>query len=148
MKKFILPVLLSCSAICLAQSKPNTIEDVSKMAVYPGCNVNQTNEELSNCFKKNLYNDIADELKDFADKVNTNVKSNFVSVSNFVVSTNGMIENVKIKGDDQLNAAVEDAIARLNTKFKEGNMRIAPAKNKKGESVDLAYNLPVRFTIQ
>jgi len=148
MKKLFLPLILSCSTFGFAQSKTNTTEDVAKMPVYPGCDAHQTNEELSTCFKKSLYLDIAKELEDFADKVNSDIQSNFVSVSHLVVRSNGMIENVEIKGDHQLSAAVESAIHRLNTKLKENHLRIAPAKDHQGKAMDLAYQLPVRFSIQ
>lgn len=73
---------------------------------------------------------------------------NLVSSSNFVINTKGEIEQINAKGDEKLNQAVQKALVQLNSKLNASNQAIIPAKDKNGKSVELAYNLPVRFAIQ
>lgn len=147
--KFLIPCFIGMSTIGLAQDKIYTIDNVDKMVIYPGCENNQDNEQLKNCFNKKIQLDIVNLLKDsklidqYVDKENITFTSN----AKFEINSEGKIVNLSVKGDQELNDFISKAFQDLNENFISKNQYISPAQNKNGQKVTMEYQLPVRLAI-
>lgn len=151
LKKLYLPTLMLAGTFSLAQNKNlNTVETVHKMAIYPGCEEIKSNDKMTECFAKKLSLDISNIIDSESiisnfDKKATNIK--LVSKAMITVNKDGKISKVEVIGDKILNKAVEISFEKLIAEYESNNIKIKPAKDAKGNNVDLAFNLPVRFAI-
>lgn len=150
LKELFLPALLLTGICSIAQTGKFTVNNVDQMAVYPGCDKSSTNKELTDCFTKKLSSELINAIdisileKEFDNKKD----GNFSSKAMLTITKNGKIDKIEVVGDEKLNNLVKLGLAKINEDFNTNNTYIIPAKDNKGNNVDLAYSLPVRLSFQ
>src|SRR5690606_3461359 len=132
-----------------------TARQVSEMAVYPGCERHKGNKtELQKCLQKNLTEELIDQLSDYGEVMNDRGESQAISKIQFVIDKSGKIIQVQAMkgGGGAINADLgkesEKALQRIATRLSSRGKNIQPAKLEDGSSVNLVFQLPVRYVIQ
>ena len=138
MKKLFL-ILITVPLVSLGQESKievpfSTIEDVP---IYPGCE-NVAKSERRNCFQQ---------------KINAHITSNFrypkiafergiqgIVYINFIISENGIIRNIRMRGP---NKSLEDEAYRIISLLP----KMEPGKHM-GIPVKVPFSLPITFRLQ
>ena len=139
------------------ESKPVTINKVTKMAVYPGCEeFKGSNRELIMCFAEKLNNDFfkffdmkfptetvmvkGKKIERFIDKETVSV------ILEFHLDTKGEITGITAKkGDEIIFSKAESALKKVAEDLKQQGKKITPVKMTDGSDVSIIMTLPVRL---
>lgn len=123
---------------------------VTKMAVFPGCEKSKTNQDLTNCMATKLSQELGIELRDFEDIANKNGIDKANAKLSFVVDRNGKIVQVQAMngGNKELSAEAQKALNKISKKLVQKGKYIKPAETDDGTAVNLIFNIPIRFDLK
>lgn len=123
---------------------------VTKMAVFPGCEKSKTNQDLTNCMATKLSQELGIELRDFEDIANKNGIEKANAKLSFVVDRNGKIIQVQAMngGNKELSAEAQKALNKISKKLVQKGKYIKPAETDDGTAVNLIFNIPIRFDLK
>lgn len=123
---------------------------VTKMAVFPGCEKSKTNQDLTNCMATKLSQELGIELRDFEDIANKYGIDKANAKLSFVVDRNGKIIQVQAMsgGNKELSAEAQKALNKISKKLVQKGKYIKPAETDDGTAVNLIFNIPIRFDLK
>jgi len=129
-------------------NKNFTAKEVSHMAVFPGCeriDINN-NKDLQSCLGKELNILLSEKLEKFADIMDQKGLTSAVAKLQFVIDKEGKIVQVKAMsgGNQELGIESVKAMNDIAGKIK----KIQPAVLEDGTPVNLVFQLPVRFVLR
>lgn len=127
---------------------------VKDMAVYPGCERYEGKKaELQKCMQQKLSDELGNQMSDFADVMNNRGETTAVAKVRFIIDKSGNIIQVSgIKGgnsriNEDLAKEAELALQRIASRLaRRGSIK--PAKLEDGSSVNMQFEIPVRYNIQ
>lgn len=144
--KNLLPILLLLLATTFlnAQKTINqSIKNVSKMAILPGCEKFTDNTDLQKCIAKNINEQLRAVLDPQADYFTNFRMKEIASKLQFVITKQGKIINIEhIEGNQLLS---EKAISAFENYAKE--ITVQPASIEDGSLVNLVLQLPVKYRL-
>ncbi|MET3731235.1 hypothetical protein [Moheibacter stercoris] len=125
--------------------------DVSKMAIFPGCEkATKSKESLQICMAQQLNKELGTQLDNFStiaeryniDKATTKLQ--------FIVNHQGKIVQVKaIGGNNQhFSKEAQEAMKRIAERLIQRGKIIQPAEMNDGSKVNMSFTLPVQFMVQ
>lgn len=129
-----------------------TLKEVLKMAVYPGCekiNANDNNA-LMKCFSENLNADISKRLQPIIAQFEKEGFVGAVSKIRFVVNKEGKIEGIyplQRKNISQADLKLDQISVQIFENIAKNLKRIEPAKIEKSVAVNLQFDLPVTVIV-
>lgn len=120
---------------------------VTKMAVFPGCENSKNNDELNNCMASKLSEELQFQLKDFEEVAYQNGITDASARLSFVVDRNGRIVQIQAvkTGNKELSAEAQKALNRVSQKLIKKGKFIKPAEANDGTPVNLIFNLPIKY---
>jgi hypothetical protein len=130
--------------------KTMNVKQVTKMAIYPGCEKSKNNDELTRCMAEKLSAELGVQLKDFEEIANSKGIEQANARLSFVVDEMGRIVQVRAakNGDKELSAEAKNALDRISKKMVQKRKYIQPAEASDGSNVKLIFNLPVRYHLE
>lgn len=125
------------------------IREVSKMAIFPGCEKVE-NDALLNCMSDKLQNELGIQLRDFgaiADKYNIDVAKTRIQ---FVVDTSGRITQIKILNGTHsiFNAEAAKALRQVADRYEKRNKFLQPAELNDGTKVNMNFVIPLQYLMK
>lgn len=125
--------------------------DVSKMAIFPGCEkATKSKESLQICMAQQLNKELGSQLDNFStiaeryniDKATTKLQ--------FIVNHQGKIVQIKaIGGNNQhFSKEAQEAMKRIAERLIQRGKIIQPAEMNDGSKVNMSFTLPVQFMVQ
>lgn len=117
---------------------------VSVKPIFPGCN-GKEGKELDFCNSKMAQKSLLRGLS-YPEKAIKEDRQGTAYLK-FIVSKNGTIQNVSISRSSKhkdLDKAASEAVSKI---FNRKRDVIIPGKNEKGESVNVEYQVPVKFRL-
>lgn len=123
-----------------------TVGGMTKMPVFFGCEQFSTNQELKSCFNQKIGNEIASEIGFFSVVADYLHIGDTTSRLKFTVSKDGKFSTADVEGINPIfNSFVWSSILILQNKMDKIGIALQPAKNEKGDSIDITLSIPVRF---
>jgi hypothetical protein len=125
-------------------SVPSEIEEeeVFYEIIYPGCEsfIEQGNEALKTCFHQKIRQEIHDVLVNYIGDIDDSSATEFHSKLKFIINIEGKIVDAEVNASDpEFRFIVQKTIHKIA----ERNTGIIPAKNKKGDSINSLFRVPV-----
>lgn len=125
--------------------------DVSKMAIFPGCEkATKSKESLQTCMAKQLNRELGTQMDNFAaiaDRYNIDMATTKLQ---FIVDSKGKIVQVKtIGGNNQhFSREAQEAMNRIANRLIQKGKYIQPAEMSDGSKVNMSFTLPVQYMVQ
>ena len=137
----ILLFLLFNSFVFSQEAETYSVRQVTKMAVFPGCEKFTENEDLRKCFQeklnKPLEKDLDSQIEDFL-SMRMNV---LISIIQFIVSKEGRFKGIEqVRGNTELGKRVVIALENFTNKI-----ILEPALIENNKPVNLIFQLPVKY---
>lgn len=143
---FILLLLFLMPSLVAQSQNLYQINEVKEAPVFPGCEYLKPNrkKEMGHCISRQLSIRLAKKLAHFNESMIQSQTARAEAQIQFVISKEGIIIN-PMETEDSHPLLAEASIQALNEISYE-IPPIRPAKNKKGEPVNLLLQLPVVYT--
>lgn len=109
--------------------------EVDEIPVFPGC---EDAEDKRACFNEKIMRHISKNFRYPEEALEKNLQGRVSAL--FIISKNGSIENIELRGPDKL---LEDEVERILKRLPD----MTPGKNS-GQVVSVAYSIPVNFKLQ
>lgn len=132
-------------------NKTFNARDVSKMAVFPGCeNAGTTKKALQDCMAEKLQNELGIQLSDFGEIANRNNIGQANAKIYFVVDKQGKIIEVKALngGNQEFSKEAQQAMKRISDRLVKKGKYLKPAELEDGTKVNMTFTIPVQYLIQ
>ncbi|MGB6083941.1 hypothetical protein [Moheibacter sp.] len=142
-------LIFLCVGFIFAQEQPVYIgNQVEQMAVFPGCEKidNSDTNALTNCMSEQLSGRLISELDGLDEALRQSGVFDAQAQIQFVISREGII--IGIEPMEGSNSILGDAASVAMEKIAMELPPIRPAMLKKGQPVNLVFQLPVRFQIE
>lgn len=126
------------------------VRDVTKMAVFPGCESFLGNKDaLQACMAKKLKNELGRELADFQDIASRYNLNKAQTRLLFMVDRAGRIVQIKAvqSNSPELSIEAEMALERIARRLNQSGKFIQPAEIDDGVKVNMNFSLPLQFTM-
>jgi|SRR5690606_27281229 len=134
-----------------APEKIFNARDVSKMAVFPGCEkAGNTKKALQDCMAAKLQEELGVQLSDFGETASRNNYEKVSARLNFVVDKSGRIINVRTLtgGNEEFSKEAQQALNRISERLMRKGKYLKPAQLNDGTNVNLNFTIPVQFELQ
>ena len=133
---FILFFVFSFLSFSQEKAKTESFDSVDSVPVYPGC-LTEPEENRRNCFQEKMFRHVASNFRypKLAQKEGVQGRV-FVQ---FIVGTEGYVEQIRTRGPDPMLEAEAKRIISLIP-------RITPGKID-GKAVKVAFSMPVTFKL-
>lgn len=139
-------LLVSGSLLFSQQQTLYSIKEVKEMPVFSSCDgIKPTKKDkMQHCISRELTLLLSKKMANFSDFMLENQITEAKAILQFVVSKEGILMDINATKDSNPLLA-EAAVQSLNL-ISEEIPPIRPAKLKSGESVNLFYQFPLKFT--
>lgn len=134
-----------------APEKIFTVRDVTKMAVFPGCeNAGKTKKDLEQCMAMKLQEELGIQLDDFGETAAANNIGIAKAKLHFVVDKSGKIVDVKALngGNEKFSKEAQEALKRISDRLSKRGKYLQPAELSDGTVVNMNFTIPVQFQLQ
>lgn len=137
-----------------APPKNYTARQVTKMAVYPGCEKFRNDKnKLTDCMSSKLKAELVDQLSDFPERMNDKGESKAVARLQFVIDRSGHIIDIRGQGagggiNNDLSIESEKAMQRISSRMKSRGRAITPAQLEDGTPANVVIQLPVVYLLE
>jgi hypothetical protein len=157
LKTFITILLFFLTVISNAQEEAKsdlsyTLKEVSKMAVYPGCEKMKANDNnaLLNCFAEKLHAEFSKRLQPYVAQFEKEGFVSAVSKIRFKVTKEGKLEGIyplQRKNISQVDLKLDQISVQIFENVAQNLKRIEPAKIENSVAVNLQFDLPVTLKV-
>lgn len=132
-------------------NKTFNAREVSKMAIFPGCeNAGTTKKALQDCMSEKLNKELGIQLSDFGEFAGKNNIGQANAKIYFVVDKQGKIIEVKtLNGNNQeFSKEAQQAMKRISDRLVKKGKYLKPAELEDGTKVNMTFTIPVQYLIQ
>ncbi len=132
-------------------NKTFNARDVSKMAVFPGCeNAGTTKKALQDCMAEKLNSELGIQLSDFGEFADKNNIGQANAKIYFVVDKQGKIIDVKALngGNQEFSKEAQQAMKRISDRLIKKGKYLKPAELEDGTKVNMTFTIPVQYLIR